>query len=376
MHQASKIKWYHTLKFKLTILHFFLLLFLVSCTAVVLFYAQKEFLHKESLKNNKMLGQSIVAELSQRLRKTEALAKSLARISETIQPNEEFFKHNLHSIIDFNGEQSIAGGGIWPEPYKFDPKLERRSFFWGRDSTGQLKYYDEYNDPKGAGYHNEEWYVPARFLRKGQVYWSQSYIDVYSGEPMVTCTAPMHRNGKFYGATTIDLKLTGLDSLLAEKAKTVNGYIFALDRNNKLLSYPDHKMAKAKASQQAKFAEFHHLKKLASKFPSYSIVHDEISEFHRSLKSDSFSTIEKAKNIDLHSHQINQEQARLIAITSDQQLPLWVSQKEAQQDPILQTECLYTTVFMPYTSWKVLIVSPLSSVEYSQIKLPTPYSSS
>jgi len=54
--------------------------------------------------------------------------------------------------------------GLWPEPYQFDPQQERRSFFWGRDAAGALQYFDGYNAPAGAGYHHEEWYVPARYV--------------------------------------------------------------------------------------------------------------------------------------------------------------------------------------------------------------------
>ena len=356
-------KWFHKLKFKLTLIHFILLALLITSTILILFYAQKEFLHKESLRNNKKQGQSLVAELSQRLSKTEALAKSLARVAETLEPEQDLFKRVIPPIINFNDEQSIAGGGVWPEPYLFHKEKERRSFFWGRESNGKLKYYDDYNDPNGSGYHHEEWYVPARFLKHNQVYWSQSYIDIYSGEPMVTCTAPMYKNGNFYGVTTIDLKLRGLDHLLAKKAKTVNGYIFALDRNNKLLSYPDYTIAKSKESSQSKFAEFHHLKKLAQKFDNYKVIQNEIQSFLNSVQSDDFSILEQARSIDKESHQINAEQARLIATMANTQKLSWSSQKVATKDPLLQTDVLYTTVFMPRSSWKVIIASPLSEIK-------------
>ena len=63
-------------------------------------------------------------------------------------------------------------------------------------------------------------------------------MDPYSYEPMVTCTAPMYKNKEFIGVSTVDLKLKGLDQFFSEKATAVNGYIFAIDRNNKLLSFP------------------------------------------------------------------------------------------------------------------------------------------
>ena len=64
------------------------------------------------------------------------------------------------------------------------------AFFWGREADGSLKYFDDYNDMNGPGYHNEEWYVPARFLKPKAVYWSKSYMDPYSYEPMVYLHCP------------------------------------------------------------------------------------------------------------------------------------------------------------------------------------------
>jgi len=90
-----------------------------------------------------------------------------------------------------------------------------------------LNYYDNYNDPKGSGYHHEEGDVPVLFQQPGEVYWSKSYMAPYSLQPMVTCTISMYRMGEFYGVSTIDLKLEGLGELLKAAAEEMQGYVFA-----------------------------------------------------------------------------------------------------------------------------------------------------
>ena len=117
--------------------------------------------------------------------------------------------------------------------------VERKSYFWGRADNGQLNFFDGYNTPEGNGYHNEEWYVPARFLKPGSCYWSRSYVDPYSKEPMVTCTKTLHKDGQYIGATTIDMKLDGFNAFFEAESSKIGGYIFLVDQNNKFISYPD-----------------------------------------------------------------------------------------------------------------------------------------
>lgn len=56
---------------------------------------------------------------------------------------------------------------------------------------------------------------------------------------MVTCTIAMREQGKFVGVSTVDLKLEGLADLFAKAGHKVNGYLFALDKNDRFLAFPD-----------------------------------------------------------------------------------------------------------------------------------------
>ncbi len=128
-------------------------------------------------------------------------------------------------------------------------KIISGSFFWGRQDDNRLQYFDDYNDPAGVGYHHEEWYVPARYAQTQKSIWSQSYVDPHSLQPMITCTVPLVEEGKFVGVSTVDLKLEGLADLFAEAGREVNGYLFALDRNDKFLAFPDPELIRKKSDQ-------------------------------------------------------------------------------------------------------------------------------
>jgi hypothetical protein len=111
--------------------------------------------------------------------------------------------------LDFGGDLSIAGGGVWPEPYQFDPTQERASFFWGRDASGTFRFYDDYNLSE-QGYHQEAWYVIADHTPPEACAWSDSYTDPFSREPMITCTVGIFRGARLQGVATVDLQLGGI----------------------------------------------------------------------------------------------------------------------------------------------------------------------
>ena len=91
----------------------------------------------------------------------------------------------------------------------------------------------------GNGYHHEEWYVPAEYVAKGSCYWSQSYMDPYSYQPMVTCTVAQWEQGQFNGVATVDLRLEGLEAFADDWRQKTGGYVFIVDRNNRFITYPD-----------------------------------------------------------------------------------------------------------------------------------------
>jgi hypothetical protein len=160
---------FSSLTFKMSIS---LVLFIAIVISANYFVAQtkgKSVVAEQAEKLNMQIGQGIILKLRERLVATETLTTALADLGESLPKEEGIFKRLLPKIIDQAGMRNIvAGGGIWPEPGSFQEGVNRRSFFWGRNEAGVLEYFDDYNDPEGNGYHNEEWYVPARYLKRGR----------------------------------------------------------------------------------------------------------------------------------------------------------------------------------------------------------------
>lgn len=363
----------HKNKLRILISISFLVLSIIMLSSIVIIVNRigKPLLIEENNHLLEQYGNKIVAVLGQEILMTESLTASLANLGESLEYDVNTYKKIIPHLLNLEGYSDlIAGGGIWPEPYVFSSDIERRSFFWGKDSNNVLIYYDDYNDPAGKGYHNEEWYVPSKYIKTRLRFWSKSYMDPYSFQPMVTCTVPIFKDGVFQGVSTIDLRLEGLNSILQNAMEKSGGYAYALDRNNKLLNFPDEKFAKNSFidSSGNLIHEFINATDVAHKKTAFTPVADYLREVNEHI-------IEIAKNdkgynkklpaiIEHESYQINAQEANLMtAVMLD---PLKEQTKYSNrlntfylEDDVLLNEPVIVSVFhMPHTYWKIIIVTP------------------
>jgi len=324
----------------------------------------REVIVEQVNKLNDKVGEAIVLKLNERLVATESLTTALANISLVLPKDEKMFQEVIPHLIENAGmKKLIAGGGIWPEPNAFKQGIERRSFFWGRNREGMLKFYDDYNDPEGNGYHHEEWYVPARFMAKGEVYWSKSYMDPYSREPMVTCTVPMWNEDGFQGVATIDLKLTGLSGFMAEQAKLIGGYAFAVDRNNRLLTFPSVQEEYFASISQNDFPSMQVLAEKNAGFNQIAKILSDIDE--KQLKavnnSKTDNLLKLTQEINTGSYQIEEKEALMIAAMLLRENDLSSEDEHFlfESDPILNEPISVRVFTMINTSWKLVVSMPV-----------------
>jgi len=343
-------------------------LFVVLVMAATYYVTQtrgREVVIEQANKLNAKIGETILLKLNERLSATESLTISLANLGLILPKDESMFRRVIPNLIDNAGMKNlIAGGGIWPEPHSFDKNLERRSFFWGRNEHGVLQSYDDYNNPDGNGYHQEEWYVPARYMKKGQVYWSKSYMDPYSREPMVTCMVPMWDKDGFHGVATVDLKLAGLSKFMAEQALLIGGYALAVDRNNRLLSIPNVDENYFTTSNSA--SDFPTISELAidnSGFENLSkILNDIDAELLKKVNlSNTENLFELSKQLTADSYQIDVAEASMIAAMLLGEQYLLRDEKHAllNADPILGEPVSVRVFTMLNTNWKLVVAMPL-----------------
>lgn len=313
------------------------------------------------------LGQNITLALGQELSMIEGITKSMASIAVQLPKGEPVFHNAYPAILNQLGQDSvIAGGGIWPEEYAFNPSEKRHSFFWGRNAEDQLEFYNDYNEPEGDGYHTKEWYVPAHLLPSNSVYWSRSYTDPYSLQPMVTCTAPMLKADRFVGVATVDLMLDGVSSIL-DSLSDEGSYAFVVDRNNKFISFPQPELVLTYRQEAGKRTpDFMYVSELADKNPVFLRMAEELDglEYRQfmSVRESHSDYDQYVKTLDASSDQINLDEARRISSHlwllqySQSKSPVEMLRFSIDSDLILKEKVSVIVFQMPMTNWKVVTV--------------------
>ena len=330
----------------------------------------------ESIAHIEESGNHIVEDLVVRTTEIASLVRTIATTVKHTEKDPSLYHQLFPPIYDFNGDQNIAGGGIWPEPFEFDENVERNSFFWGRDTNGEFQFYDDYNKATGKGYHHEEWYVVSRYLESGRCFWSKSYMDPYSLQPMVTCTVGTYQDKKLTGTVTVDLKLEGLDEWINRWQKKIGGYIILLDRNDKFISFPKAgEGAKAYKNNEINGSEripqeMKYASTFADEKPLFKPISDKLREMGKDIllqaKLMPNYNQDIAKKIDEDSYQINAQEAELIsAVILD---PMKKNVEETrlyktfhiEKDPYTGTKSIVFLFHVPSSYWKVAIVKPYS----------------
>lgn len=376
MHEGHKIK--KSLSTKLVFV--FLITCLVLGISIILIerFLVLDYMREQSFRIHTLTGNRLIEGLENKLRTAQILSATLSNSALSTPKDVARFKEELSSIINYQeAKDYVAGGGVWPEPNWFKNGLSRRSFFWGRNSDGILEYYDDYNDPKGPGYHNEEWYVPARFMPSDHCYWSKSYVDPYSFQPMVTCTSAMLENNVFVGTTTIDLKLDGISKILTEGMKSIGGYAFVVDRNNRFIAFPAEDMVRYGEKGETEILQKEYITSnlMAERYPDFLPIAQKLENITAdNIQRNTKDLIEINKYLLKNSAQINEKEAMVIGAwlldrrknAHEDNLEMLEASRLFLKNDILLHEPSFASIFdMPDTNWKLVIVTPSQVLEGS-----------
>ena len=369
-----------SLKFRLTALLIALGLALSISSLAVLWFQARPLIEKEDFELNRQIGENIIVSLGQQIRQVEAITSQLATVGANIGNNPSLVHQIIPSILNYKDlRHVIAGGGIWPEPKQFNSEKIRDSYFWGRNHDNSLTFYQDYNDPQGAGYHNEEWYTPAKLSPFTLPYWSRSYIDPYSLQPMVTCTVPMINDGQFIGVATVDLMLEGIAKLIQKKTQPHGGYAFVVDRNNRFISYPiPNRVRTTRASNEQNVTQALTTQEFTDRWPLFSPINEILNNINNSLdskaKQEGKPVEVLASKIASDSYQIDMDEAIRIAggyfyNERNRNTPEEMARINVTSDTLINEPATISFFMVPGTSWKLVTVFPLHNTLQSATQI-------
>jgi len=349
---------------------------LLMILAYVLQGELRQKLERDSSKQVEANGNAIVAELVRQTSLIHSLAESLTAAVISIPYSDATYRQVLPNLINIDiSSNLVAGGGIWPEPNALDPNKDKNSYFWGKNELGQLDFYNDYNLEGGKGYRNEEWYVPAKFLDK-TCYWSRSYVDPFSKEPMVTCTLPIRKNGQYIGATTIDMKLEGLNTFFKQQSEKLGGYVFLVDQNNKFISFPQSKVRISekefdKNPEAERLHQISNIAELAAIQPKFKQLAERLLNLSERIyhTHPEFESQHQTMAAYFHdnSYQVTQEQAEIMASSILSHIDETLDNSylleyfQLNDDFLLQEKVNASIFHIPESYWKLVVVTPTST---------------
>jgi diguanylate cyclase (GGDEF)-like protein len=340
---------------------------ILAIFAYVLQGELREKLENDSFKEINASGNTIVAKLVQQTSLVKSLAQSIRAVASATPYSDELYHQLFPNLIGIDLSKAIiAGGGIWPEPNTLDINKQKNSYFWGKNDLGKFDFYNDYNLENGEGYHNKEWYVPAKYLTHDSCYWSQSYIDPFSKEPMVTCTVPILKQNQFTGAVTIDMKLEGLHELLKKQSKNIEGYVFLIDQNNKFITFPETQYIKK--SDNTGLLD---VSELASNHPVFQDLSDQllkISENTTAISPNDYLLHQNmATYFNEQSYQVSNRQSSTMAAVIIDPMAKQTSNSyfldsfQLDNDLLLQEKVNISVFHVPESYWKLVVVTPVST---------------
>lgn len=370
-HSSIKtLRWRDSLPIKFSIIQLIIASLIISSSVWLIFTIEKSHHLQTQIALSQNQGLAFVATLEQTTTKIETLAGSIATIGELYRGNNQMLSKSIPAMLNVDGKhQLISGGGIWPEPGAFDHSKERDSLFWARNETLDLQQVEGYNTHRGPSYHLASWYKPIRFYPKNTALWSQSYIDAYTKEAMLTASVPMWSAHQFLGVATIDITLAGLanffDEAINEQTDN-NGYIFALDHLNRIIAFPERRVTPSLIDNPVLFQSF---EQLSQNKPELDRIQQELLDIDNEL-------INRAKQHRIYSDemlvellqnaepsQIN-KLAALINLSASHTLKKaeLITSFELNLQNKNQQSALVSVFIMPKTFWKIVLITPLDSI--------------
>ena len=121
------------------------------------------------------------------------------------------FKRTISGII--SGNDSVLGAGLWFEPNVFDPSKPYMGPYWYKDGGEIVETYDYSNSE--YDYFNQEYYLNAKSIKKGEALITDPYYDATSGLVMATCSAPIYDGDTFIGCVTVDMEITDIQDMVS-----------------------------------------------------------------------------------------------------------------------------------------------------------------
>ncbi|QUM75452.1 methyl-accepting chemotaxis protein [Moritella sp. 24] len=198
----------------------------------------KTFVSPQLLKSSEDIIHKSLQKVSEnvfaKLNKVEAQQKNITQVIPEL--SSEQIDALLPALVDQYGDSNVFGGGIWPLPDQRQDGMRKFSSFVHRDNNNQLVSNDYWNTAAAPNYFEQSWHRAGQSAPKGTCAWAPAYKDSASTEARTNCSMGIYKDGRLYGAATIDVTLGFFNQLAQDLEKEFGGYILVVEQDGKILN--------------------------------------------------------------------------------------------------------------------------------------------
>jgi len=228
--------------------------------------------------------------------------------------NDENFIPSLlstHLRTDLN----LQSAGIWFEPYSVEKSKKDFLLFYNKNTDNTFKKVNQYIKKSTMNYRDMTFYTAGENLKKGEVFWTNVYIDPVTKIRMITVDSPIYRGNTFIGLASLDIAIKEHTKKLWSNLSLKEMYLIFIDREGTFIG---------KSSSINRFTT------------DNNIYHMKSSEMGALIKTIEPS-LKKHKHKTDHDNNIKKE-----IYTID-------------NDPVLGGTSIVATYYFPHTQWNIII---------------------
>ena len=221
------MKWYQSIKVKLIgfflLVSVFFLLFLVLSFSVV----KESLIEKSAIEQARLNTFQIINKITETQIRMEESAVIMAFITSDYYADKNFDADFVRDLLNAVDDEHIVSGGIWFESYTVNPKNAGQYLFFNRDASKKFYQVENYLQDNPLDYRQMEFYVLGKQLKKGETFWTKSYVDPVTRVRMITIVSPIYHGERFLGVASLDIKV---DHYFQNVKTLENRYVMIVDR--------------------------------------------------------------------------------------------------------------------------------------------------
>jgi len=227
------MKWYESIKVKLIgffiIISLFFLLFIVASFSLF----KESLIEKNAIEQARLSTIHIVNQLTNTKIKMEEDVTVLASITAEKYVDKRLDNKAILIFMNALNNEHIPSGGVWFEPYVLDPSKKNGVIFFNRGTSKKFNLIEDYMEHDPNSYHEMEFYILGKRLKKGETFWTKVYTDPVTKIRMITVVSPIYQGDTFIGVASIDMKV----GHYMERLKSYSDkYMMVLDRSGTFIA--------------------------------------------------------------------------------------------------------------------------------------------